>query len=74
MSHQVLRFRLSDPLTPSDARQYFALFILSVFGDYDTERLAYCLVGSLAEYALRCPVPTGDNAVETLLTIASSLD
>jgi len=53
-----------DALTPSDARQYLALFVLPVLRDYDSDRLTYCLVGSVAEYALRSPVPTGDNAVE----------
>ena len=57
-------FEVLDARTPSDARQYCSLFVLSVLRDDDCDRLTCGLLGSVAEYALRTFVPACDNAVE----------
>jgi hypothetical protein len=55
-----------DTLSTSDARQDMTLFILSIFGNNNGDRLTDRLSGSMAEDALGASVPACDYAVEIL--------
>src|SRR5690348_3168622 len=60
------RFEMVDTLSPPDARQDHALFILPIVRDEDRNGLANYLRGRVAEHTLRTPIPTCDHAIEVL--------
>src|SRR5579884_1825563 len=63
-----------DVLTATDARQNARLLVHALRGHEHGHGLADRFLCRVAEHALRAPVPTGNDAVEVLLTMASSED
>ena len=53
-----------NAFTGSESRQDCWFLVKVTFGDKDGDRLPYYLVGVVAEYALRAPIPAGTNSLE----------
>jgi hypothetical protein len=60
------RFIVVDALTPAKAFENFNLLVVSLWRNQDRDRLAYNLLGRIAEQAFRAGVQSGDNAIEAL--------